>query len=330
MRYSNVVGLQCPARLRYILSYPPTFVGGLAGSVGHSAAGVAGSHGHATQRPVLSYNKATSIMLNQSQCDNDFHDWHSVRYVEGWINRIESRPPRMVRQRMARYRSTLQEFAFSGGQPLRILELGIGWADLTRELLDLFPEAELVGLDGSSVMLERARENLAPWSDRVQVHWADLTDKHALEGLGIFDGILTVSTLHHLTLPQLNTLFGQIVNHLKPNGRFINCDFFYRSKRCSSRVLWRLAAIAKQSNLPKLLTSYLENTAFRNQSKEPPPVSTYRKPLLGECLGLLQNNGMRARWQRQGNSFVVVAEFDGATTLCHETSFIDPHMSDRD
>ena len=269
-------------------------------------------------------------MLNQSQCDNDFHDWHSVRYVEGWINRIESRPPRMVRQRMARYRSTLQEFAFSGGQPLRILELGIGWADLTRELLDLFPEAELVGLDGSSVMLERARENLAPWSDRVQVHWADLTDKHALEGLGIFDGILTVSTLHHLTLPQLNTLFGQIVNHLKPNGRFINCDFFYRSKRCSSRVLWRLAAIAKQSNLPKLLTSYLENTAFRNQSKEPPPVSTYRKPLLGECLGLLQNNGMRARWRRQGNSFVVVAEFDGATTLCHETSFIDPHMSDRD
>lgn len=258
-------------------------------------------------------------MSNQNQWDNDFHDWHSARYVDGWINRIESRPPRMVRQRMAKYRSTLQEFAFSGGQPLQILELGIGWADLTRELLELFPEAELVGLDGSSVMLERARENLAPWSDRVQLHRADLTDKHALEGLGMFDGILTVATLHHLTVPQLDTLFGQIVNHLKPNGRFINCDFFYQSKRFRSRVLWRLAAIAKQSNLPNILTSYLENTAFRHQSKEPQPLSTYRKPLLGECLSLLQNNGMRARWQKQGNRFVVVAELDGATILCHET-----------
>ena len=257
-------------------------------------------------------------MSNQNQRDNDLHDWHSARYVEGWINRIESRPQRMVRQRVAEYRSTLREFAYSGGQPLRILELGIGWGDFTRELLDLFPGVELVGLDGSSVMLERAKENLAPWSDRVQVHRADLTDKHALEGLGIFDGILTVSTLHHLTLPQLNTLFGQIVNHLKPHGRFINCDFFYRSKRCRSRVLWRLAAIAKQANLPKLLTSYLENTALRHQSKEPQSVSTYRKPLLGECLSLLQNNGMRARWQKQGNRFVVVAELDGANIRCHE------------
>ena len=197
----------------------------------------------------------------------------------------------------------MQEFAFSEGQPLQILELGIGWGDLTRELLDFFPKAGLVGLDGSSVMLERARENLAPWSDRVQLLCTDLTDTHALEGLRMLDGILTVSTLHHLTLTQLDVLFEQIVNHLKPNGRFINCDFFYRSKRFRSRVFWRLGALAKQSNLSNSLTSFLENTALIQQSREPKPASTHRKPLLSEYLNLLQKNGMRARWRSQENRF---------------------------
>ncbi len=241
---------------------------------------------------------------------NDAHDWHSARYVEGWINRIESRPPPILQQRISRYRSTLHEFAFPEGQPLQILELGIGWGDLSRELLDFFPKAGLVGLDGSFVMLERARENLAPWNDRVQVHCADLTDKHALEGLEMFDGILTVSTLHHLTLPQLDGLFGQIVNHLKPNGRFINCDFFYRSKRFRSRALWRLVALAKQSNFSNSLTSFLKNAALIQQSREPKPASTQRKPLLSEYLNLLQKNGMRTRWRSQENRFVVVAELD--------------------
>ena len=213
------------------------------------------------------------------------------------------------------YRSVLQEFSFSVGKPVRILELGIGWADLTRELMDAFPQAELVGLDGSSAMLDRARETLAPCSDRVQFHRADLADKHALDELGMFDGILTVSTLHHLTYPQFDTLFGQIVHHLKPNGRFINSDFFYRSKRFRPRMLWMLAALAKQSNLSKSLTSLLENTAFNQQSKERDPESTHRKPSLSEYLNLLQKNGMRARWQKHESASRAIGSMHAKTEV---------------
>ena len=241
---------------------------------------------------------------------DDFHDWHSLHYVDDWIHRIEKRSPRLVRRRIERYRNTLREFSFSSRQPLRILDLGVGWGDLTKEIFDISPQAEIVALDYSPVMLKKAQDNLSPWGDSVSFHQSDLTEPDALEGLGMFDGILSVSTLHHLKASQINSLFGQIADQLKPHGRFVNCDLYYRSKHLQSRILWRLAEVTRRSNVSSAVAAFLEKTALIHQMQEPQPAWTHRKPLLSEHLDLLNQNGMKGHWRLDNHRFLVVADLD--------------------
>jgi len=55
--------------------------------------------------------------------------------------------------------------AWEGKNPVRILELGIGTGLLTRHLLQTNSAAIVTGIDGSSGMLERARQNLQAHTD---------------------------------------------------------------------------------------------------------------------------------------------------------------------
>jgi len=244
----------------------------------------------------------------------DVHDWDSPEYVDYWIDRMNKKPSRYDRQRVIRYQNTLREFAFHPSRPVRILELGIGWGDLTKYIFDFFPEVEIVGLDGSSRMLEMAQKNLSPWADRVSLHLANLSDSAALDGLGMFDGILSTSTLQNLSIPDLDGLLGQVTDHLQPDGSFINCEFFYNSKRLQSRLLWRLAAMARSSNLSNGLSRFLESSALNNEPHKPPPAIPRARPLLRDYLDLLSKNGLKYHWRRDNYQVVVVSQFVSART----------------
>lgn len=253
------------------------------------------------------YCSKVEIMLKQNRIHEDNHYWDSSQYVSEWIEKIESQPPRLALKRIQRYQNALREFSVFSELPVRILDLGVGWGDLTKEIFVSFPKAEVVGLDNSLVMLEKARENLFPWGNSVDLRKADLTVADALNGLGLFDGIISSSSLHHLNRSQLSSLFKQVANHLKPHGRFVNVDMFHQSTRLKTRFMWRLVEIAMRFQMLKGPAGFLERIAFDCQSREFLDLSVFRKPSLSEYLALLDLQGMKSHWRRADHRFIVVA-----------------------
>ena len=74
----------------------------------------------------------------------------------------------------------------------RVLDAGCGTGQVTAALLQRLPRGEVVALDGSASMIERARERL--WDDRVTYVVADLHRPLPLDGP--VDAVLSTATFH--------------------------------------------------------------------------------------------------------------------------------------
>lgn len=85
--------------------------------------------------------------------------------------------------------------------PARVLELGIGTGETTRRLLDLYPEAEVTGLDSTPEMVFRAREL------GVDVRLARMEDPLPD---GPWDLVLAVLSVHHLGAEGKQDLFRRV------------------------------------------------------------------------------------------------------------------------
>jgi tRNA threonylcarbamoyl adenosine modification protein (Sua5/YciO/YrdC/YwlC family) len=109
--------------------------------------------------------------------------------------------------------------AASGNSARRILELGIGTGETAVRLLDRHPEATLVGIDDSPVMLEAARRALSP--DRAELRVGRLEDPLPE---GPFDLVASALCVHHLDGPGKADLFHRVGAVLSPGGRFVIAD----------------------------------------------------------------------------------------------------------
>jgi len=89
---------------------------------------------------------------------------------------------------------------FSGGS---ILDIGCGPADPTIRFAHAYPDADLIGLDGSEEMLSRARQAVRTegLSERIQLVQAMLRED--VFPPGSFAAIICNSFLHHLEDPQI-------------------------------------------------------------------------------------------------------------------------------
>jgi tRNA (cmo5U34)-methyltransferase len=105
------------------------------------------------------------------------------------------------------------------GPVTRILDLGIGSGLTAALVLDAHPDAELVGLDASSDMLDAAHATLDPTRTRLVVGRLedDLPD-------GPFDLVISSLAIHHLDGPGKADLFHRIRAVLSPSGRFVLAD----------------------------------------------------------------------------------------------------------
>ena len=56
------------------------------------------------------------------------------------------------------------------------LDAGCGSGRVTKHLLERLPRGRVIGIDGAPSMIERARENLGPYGDRVQLIHGDLLE----------------------------------------------------------------------------------------------------------------------------------------------------------
>lgn len=93
----------------------------------------------------------------------------------------------------------------------RIVELGCGGGHVLR----LFPEATLVGVDVSSLMLEKAARNLAGF--RAELHQGDIATIEL--GDGRFDKVLCTEVLEHVVDPD--RVLAKARRLLRPSGRAV-------------------------------------------------------------------------------------------------------------
>jgi tRNA (cmo5U34)-methyltransferase len=107
--------------------------------------------------------------------------------------------------------------ASAGIHAERVLELGVGTGQTSRRVLDLHPEAELVGIDESAGMLAVASADLPAADLRV----SRLEDP--LPG-GEFDLVVSALTVHHLDGAGKADLFARVADRLRPGGRFVLGD----------------------------------------------------------------------------------------------------------
>jgi len=103
------------------------------------------------------------------------------------------------------------------GEARDILELGIGTGETARRVLARHPDAQLVAIDSSAEMLERAHA-VVPQAD---LRLAALQDPLPE---GPFDLVVSALAVHHLDGPGKRDLFERIAAVLRPGGRFVLAD----------------------------------------------------------------------------------------------------------
>lgn len=130
------------------------------------------------------------------------------------------------------------------------IDAGCGSGRITAELLDRIPEGELLAVDGSRAMIEKARERLG---ERVGYLVADLAELEVAEPV---DLVFSTATFHWI--PDHDALFGRLHAALKPGGRLV--------AQCGGQrnVAEHTVAIATVGARPEFAPHLTEMTAIWN------------------------------------------------------------------
>ena len=135
-----------------------------------------------------------------------------------------------------------------------VLDIGCGNADPTIRFAKVYPNAHIIGLDGSETMLSFGREAVkkAGLSDRIKLERKMLQEYTPLPEL--FDTIICNSVLHHLEPPE--SLWIAITRLAKKDAPVLVMDFF---RPATVEVAEELVAMhAKDS--PELMTGGFYNS----------------------------------------------------------------------
>ena len=108
---------------------------------------------------------------------------------------------------------------------LSVLDLGIGTGFFTWRFLQHYPEATVIGVDGSEAMIHIAKSRLEKFSSKIQyinVGFANIENEisNDIE----FDVVISMYSLHHLDVKRKKQLFSFIVSRLRVGGWFLNAD----------------------------------------------------------------------------------------------------------
>jgi ubiquinone/menaquinone biosynthesis C-methylase UbiE len=107
---------------------------------------------------------------------------------------------------------------------LTALDLGLGTGFFTRRFLERYPEASVIGIDGSEAMIQTAKKRLKAFSHRVEYIEASFANIENQIDDTQFDVVYSMYALHHLSIKSKRVLFSSVVSMLKVGGWFLNAD----------------------------------------------------------------------------------------------------------
>jgi tRNA (cmo5U34)-methyltransferase len=108
--------------------------------------------------------------------------------------------------------------------PGHIVELCCGEGLLTRALLERFPEASVLALDGSQTMLDSARKTAGDLSARLETRLFDLAARDWRRLPFAPHAVVSSLAVHHLDGGEKRTLFRDLFALLAPGGVFVLAD----------------------------------------------------------------------------------------------------------
>jgi trans-aconitate 2-methyltransferase len=137
------------------------------------------------------------------------------------MSRLKSSLPRdwdgrtydRVADPMARWGATvLERLPLDGNE--RVLDAGCGSGRVTERLAQRLPRGRVIALDGSTSMVDAARQRLARFGARIEYVVADLGTPLPIDGL--VDAVLSTATFHWV--PDHDALFANLAVVMRPGG----------------------------------------------------------------------------------------------------------------
>jgi tRNA (cmo5U34)-methyltransferase len=101
------------------------------------------------------------------------------------------------------------------------LDLGCGTGELSRSLMEGIPELRLHCVDLAPAMIERAREKLAPWGERVTFAIGNFLEAPLPAGAA---GVVSALAVHHLEGSEKRALFARLHGALASGGLLVLAD----------------------------------------------------------------------------------------------------------
>lgn len=135
-------------------------------------------------------------------------------------------------------------------EPFTAVELGVGGGWLSAALLERFPGARVLGLDGSPAMLQETDRRLQPFAGRYTLKQFRLEDPSWLTDLGSeVRCFISSLVIHHLDGEGKRQLYRDLYEHLDGSGAVIIADIVAPRSELERRLMarWWYAEVKRQS-----------------------------------------------------------------------------------
>ncbi len=117
----------------------------------------------------------------------------------------------------------------------RILDLGAGTGLELIHLFEMYPDVNVVVIDISEKMLEELKKR--SFADRFTTINGDFFE---VEFGKDYDAVISTSALHHFKKDEKIKLYKKVLDCLKDNGQFINCDKIALTQEVEDKQLYKL------------------------------------------------------------------------------------------
>jgi len=107
---------------------------------------------------------------------------------------------------------------------ITLLDLGTGTGFLAARLLEVFPRAQVIAVDGAAAMMQQAQARLGNKSRQLTWKICSFQELARDRDLPDLDAVVSSFALHHLSADEKLALYRALLPKLRVGGWFVNAD----------------------------------------------------------------------------------------------------------